>query len=109
MYLDPRWADEVVGELKHLAAAVHDLKVWDFVNEIHKVMTALITILREVVKVAWQFHEYMEVVLQSRVFVKEFEALLANGRHQNQIRMSFQVLDLMWRHFSCPILNQFSV
>lgn len=41
----------------------------------------------------------MEVVLQSRVFVKDFEALLANdGRRQNQIRMSLQVPDLVCEH-----------
>jgi hypothetical protein len=50
------------------------------------------------VEVARQFHGYVEVVLQSRVFVKEVEALLANGGHQNQIRMSLQVLDLVWEH-----------
>lgn len=61
-------------------------------------MTALITILRGVVEVAWQIHGYVEVVLQSRVFVKDFEALLANGRRQNQIRMSLQVLDLVCEH-----------
>jgi hypothetical protein len=30
--------------------------------------------------------------------VKDFEALLANGRRQNQIRMSLQVLDLVCEH-----------
>lgn len=67
-------------------------------TETHKVMTALITILRGVVEVAWQFHGYVEIGLQSRVFMKEFEALLANGRRQNQIRMSLQVLNLVWEH-----------